>query len=175
MIVIVIIVIVTVILSLRHPHHNHRRHPHHTHYHHQRHYDKLLLLIIVIRHLPLALCCTVSPPHVSSLRHTLSSQPPPTDICLAHCFSCVVTVSVITPCHLTFLTFIHTIHPERCSLLTPLCFQFLASVWKPLAEDLSLYLAPTVWNSLPLSLRKTWCFSTFKKKLKTHLFEKHLS
>ena len=26
---------------------------------------------------------------------------------------------------------------------------------------------PTVWNSLPLSLRKTQCFSTFKKKLKT--------
>ena len=34
---------------------------------------------------------------------------------------------------------------------------------------------PTVWNSLPLSLRKTQCFSTFKKKLKTHMFEKHLS
>ena len=34
---------------------------------------------------------------------------------------------------------------------------------------------PTVWNSLPLSLRKTQCFSTFKKKLKAHLFEKHLS
>ena len=34
---------------------------------------------------------------------------------------------------------------------------------------------PTVWNSLPLPLRKTQCFSTFKKKLKTHLFEKHLS
>ena len=34
---------------------------------------------------------------------------------------------------------------------------------------------PTVWNSLPLSLRKTQCFSTFKKKLKTHLFEKQLS
>ena len=34
---------------------------------------------------------------------------------------------------------------------------------------------PTVGNSLPLSLRKTQCFSTFRKKLKTHLFEKHLS
>ena len=34
---------------------------------------------------------------------------------------------------------------------------------------------PTVWNSLPLPLRKTQCFSTFKTKLKTHLFEKHLS
>ena len=28
------------------------------------------------------------------------------------------------------------------SLLTPLCFQFLASVWRPLAEDLSLFWAP---------------------------------
>ena len=34
---------------------------------------------------------------------------------------------------------------------------------------------PTVWNSLPLSLRKTQFLSAFKKKLKTHLFEKHLS
>ena len=30
---------------------------------------------------------------------------------------------------------------------------------------------PTVWNSLPLSLRKTQCFSTFKRKLKTYLFQ----
>ena len=33
---------------------------------------------------------------------------------------------------------------------------------------------PTVWNSLPLSLRKTQCCSTFIKKLKIYLFEKHL-
>ena len=33
---------------------------------------------------------------------------------------------------------------------------------------------PTVWNSVPLSLRKTQCFTTFKKKLKTHLFHIHL-
>ena len=33
---------------------------------------------------------------------------------------------------------------------------------------------PTVWNSLPLSLRKTQCFTTFKTKLKTHLFLIHL-
>ena len=30
---------------------------------------------------------------------------------------------------------------------------------------------PTVWDSLPLSLRKKQCFTTFKKKLKPHLFE----
>ena len=34
---------------------------------------------------------------------------------------------------------------------------------------------PKVWNSLPLSLRKTMSFSTFKKLLKTHLFQTHLS
>ena len=33
---------------------------------------------------------------------------------------------------------------------------------------------PTVWNSLPLSLRKTQCFTTFQTKLKTHLFHIHL-
>ena len=33
---------------------------------------------------------------------------------------------------------------------------------------------PTVWNSLPLSFRKTQCFTTFKKKLKTNLFQIHL-
>ena len=33
---------------------------------------------------------------------------------------------------------------------------------------------PTVWNSLPLSLRKTQCFTTFKTKLKNHLFRTHL-
>ena len=33
---------------------------------------------------------------------------------------------------------------------------------------------PTVWNSLPQSLRKTQCFTTFKTKLKTHLFRTHL-
>ena len=41
-------------------------------------------------------------------------------------------------------------------------------------EDLSLSLAPL--SGLPyLYLRKNSIFSTFKKKLKTHLFEKHLS
>ena len=57
--------------------------------------------------------------------------------------ACAFSVSLTTPCHLTFLTFfIHTNHLERCALLTPLCFQFLTSVWRPLAGDLSLFLAP---------------------------------
>ena len=34
---------------------------------------------------------------------------------------------------------------------------------------------PTVWNSLPLFLRQLQCFTTFKKQLKTHLFQKYLS
>ena len=33
---------------------------------------------------------------------------------------------------------------------------------------------PTVWNSLRLSLRKTQCFTTSKKKPKTQLFQIHL-
>ena len=85
------------------------------------------------------------PRHVSatSLLRTLHWLPVKARIqykiaCL--CFQCL---SPTTPCHLTFLTFfIHTNHLERCALLTPLCFQFLASIWRPLAEDLSLFLAP---------------------------------
>ena len=69
------------------------------------------------------------PRHVSatSLLRTLHWLPVKARIqykiaCL--CFQCL---SLTTPCHLTFLTFfIHTIHLERCALLTPLCFQFLA-------------------------------------------------
>ena len=54
--------------------------------------------------------------------------------------ACVFSVSLTTPRHLTFLTFfINTNHLERYALLTPLCFQFLASVWRPLSEDLSLF------------------------------------
>ena len=33
---------------------------------------------------------------------------------------------------------------------------------------------PTVWNSLPLSLRKKQCFTTFSTKHKTNLFHIHL-
>ena len=33
---------------------------------------------------------------------------------------------------------------------------------------------PTVWNSLPLKLRKTVCYDTFQRNLKTHYFKIHL-
>ena len=35
--------------------------------------------------------------------------------------------------------------------------------------------APLLWNSLPLSLRKSDSLATFKKHLKTHLFQKYLN
>ena len=57
--------------------------------------------------------------------------------------ACAFSVSLTTPCHLTFLAFfINTIHLERCTVLTLLRFQFIASVWRPLTEDPSLSLAP---------------------------------
>ena len=60
-----------------------------------------------------------------------------------HWLACVFSVYVTTLCHLIFLTFfIHTYHLGRCVLSTPLCLQFLASVSRPMAEDLSLSLAP---------------------------------
>ena len=93
----------------------------------------------------------------------------------AKLLACAFSVSLTTPCHLTFPTFfVHTNHLERCTLLTSLCFQFLTSVWRPLTEDLSLFLAPL--SGIPyLYLSEKLSFSTFNKKLKTHLFEKHLS
>ena len=52
------------------------------------------------------------------------------------CFQCL-SHNTMPP----YLSDLHTNHLERCALLTHLCFQFLASVWRPLAEDLSLFLA----------------------------------
>ena len=76
------------------------------------------------------------------------------------------------PCHLTFLTFfIRTNHLERCALMTPLCFQFLASVWRPLAEDLSLFLAPL--SGIPyLYLSEKLLFFNFQKEAKNSSFRK---
>ena len=74
-----------------------------------------------------------------------------------------------------FLTFfIHTTNLGHCALLTPLCLQFLASVSRPLEKDLSPPLAPLSGTPYHYLSAKLKCFSTFKKKLKTNLFEKHL-
>ena len=55
----------------------------------------------------------------------------------------VFSVSIRTVCHLIFLTFfIHTVPLGWCALLTPHCWQFLASLLRPLAKDLSLFLDP---------------------------------
>ena len=83
------------------------------------------------------------------------------------CFQCIYQDSM--PPYISDL--LHPYCPStvlgRCAVLTPHCWQFLASFLRPLGKDLSVFV-PTVWNSLPLSLRKTQCFTTFKKKLKTH-------
>ena len=55
------------------------------------------------------------------------------------------------------------------------CFKDLwQSVSKTFGKRSFSVFGPTVWNSLPLSLRKTQRFTTFKAKLKTHLFRAHL-
>ena len=85
----------------------------------------------------------------------------------------VFSVSIRTVCHHIFLAFfIHTVPLRRCaldtSLLTVPCFS-----WTFGKRSFSVF-GPTVGNSLPPSPRKTQCFTTFKNKLKTHLFEIHL-
>ena len=57
--------------------------------------------------------------------------------------ACLCFLCIRTACHLIFLTFfIHTVPLWRCALLTPLCWQFLASLLRPLGKDLSLFLDP---------------------------------
>ena len=52
----------------------------------------------------------------------------------------VFSVSIRTVCHLIFLIFfIHTVPLGRCALLTPHCWQFLASLLRPLAKYLSVF------------------------------------
>ena len=52
----------------------------------------------------------------------------------------VFNVYIRTVCHLIFLTFfIHTVPLGRCALLTPHCWQFLASLLRPLGKDFSLF------------------------------------
>ena len=92
--------------------------------------------------------------------------------------ACVFSVSVITLCQYIFLTFIHTTRLGLCALLTPLCLQFLASVSRPLAENLSLSLAPLsgtpyLYLSGKLSIFQLSQKNT-PKNLKSHLFGKHL-
>ena len=77
------------------------------------------------------------------------------------CFQCL--------CHNTmppYLSDLHPYHPSRMllSLDACLCLETF--------RRRSFYVFdPTMWNSLPLSLRITQCFSTFKKKPKTHLLK----
>ena len=76
-------------------------------------------------------------------------------------------------CHHIFLTLsIHTVPLGRCALLAPLCWSFLASLWKPLEK--SYFLDPLSGAPCRYPSEKTQCFATFRKKLKTHLFETHL-
>ena len=88
------------------------------------------------------------------------------------CFKCIYQVDM--PVYLSDLLLAY--HPSRAlrssdsSLLTVPRFS-LSTFGK---KSLSVY-GPLVWNSLPVSLRKVSCFSTFKLHLKTHLFKIHLS
>ena len=116
------------------------------------------------------------PRHVSaiSLLRTLHWLPVKARIqykiaCL--CFLCL-SHNTMTP----FLSdFLHPYQPSRT--LRSLDISLLSVprfCLETFGRSFSVF-GPTVWNSLPLSLRKTQYFSTFKKKLKTHIFEKHIS
>ena len=87
------------------------------------------------------------------------------------CFQCIYQ-----NCMPPYLSDLHyhyypsgVLHTLDTSLLTVPSFS-LETFWK---RSFSVF-GPTVWNYLPLSLGKTQCFTTFEKKLKTHLFETYL-
>ena len=87
------------------------------------------------------------------------------------CFQCIYQNSM--PPYISDL--LHLYCPSRtlCSLDTSLLAVPRFSLETFGKRSFSVF-GPTVWNSLPLSLRKTQRFTTFKTKLKTHLFHIHL-
>ena len=99
------------------------------------------------------------------LKHSIGFQWKPGSN--AKLLACVFSVSVTTLCHLIFLTFfIHTYHLGRCVLSTPLCLQFLASVSRPMPEDLSLSLAPLSGTPYLYLSGKLSAFQLSKRSLK---------
>ena len=112
--------------------------------------------------------------HASRLLRTLHWLPVKARIqykiaCL--CFQCIYQNSMqpyISDILHQYCPF-RTMRSLDISLLTVPCFSF-----ETFGKRSFSVFEPTVWNSLPLSLRKTQCFTTFKKKLKTHLFQIHL-
>ena len=87
------------------------------------------------------------------------------------CFQCICQNSA--PPYIPDL--LHPYYPSRTprfldtSLLTVPCFSL-----ETFGKRSFSVLGPTVWNSLPPSLRKTQYFTTYKTKLKTLFFQIHL-
>ena len=95
-----------------------------------------------------------------------------------NCLLVLFSVSLTTPCHLTFLTFfIHTNHLERCALFdTFSAFSSLASVWRTFGRRSFSVFGPHCPGIPYLYLsEKLSVFSTFKKKLKNSSVRKSIS
>ena len=86
-----------------------------------------------------------------------------------------ISVSITTVCHHIFLIFfICTVPLGRCTLLTPLCLQFLAFSLRALGKGLSLFLGPLSGTPYHCFWEKLLWFSVWEKKVRTHLCEIHL-
>ena len=101
-----------------------------------------------------------------------------------------LSVKARIPCKIACLCFQciyqNSMPPYISDLLHPYCFSrtlrsLVASLLTVPRFSLETFgkrsfsvFGPTVRNSLPLSLRKTQCFTTFRNKLKTHLLQIHL-
>ena len=90
------------------------------------------------------------------------------------CFKCLSSDSNGAPAYLSSLLNPYipsrSLRSQNAQLLSLPRFNLKSCGYKSFTVS-----GPTIWNSLPISLRKTESLSTFKRHLKTHLFTKYLS
>jgi len=69
------------------------------------------------------------------------------------------------------LTLLHQYTPTRTLRLTNQLFLEVPRFSTEFGKRSFSYLAPTIWNGLPLNIRLSPTFETFKRRQKTHLFK----
>ena len=108
--------------------------------------------------------------HITPFLHDLHWLPISSRIQYKIALICVHIVSGTAPPHLSEL--LHHYSPS-CSLCTAAdtsVFHVPGMGRRTLGERSFQYIGPVLWNSLPISLRHSSSLSSFKSKLKTHLF-----
>ena len=159
-------------------HLDHDHHDHHDDDDNDDHHHHIIIIIMLI------IITTTPPPSSSSSKLSLEEEEEAA--AAAAEATVVVTAVVVIACLCFQCIYQNSMPPYISDLLHPYCpSRTLRSLDASLLtvprfsletfgkKSFSVF-GPTVWNSLPRSLRKSQCFTTFKAKLKTHLFRTHL-